>query len=260
MMPLGCRIGDLWGKQEERRPGDTEKQWAFQYVVAMETGNAQYVSNIEETYDFKILKGIDPEIVKVSGGKAYLFFKRAFDIVFAIVVGHVLFLFIPIIAIAIKLDSKGPVLFKQERLGKDEKPFMMYKFRSMYIDAEKDGPQWAIASDQRATRVGRFLRKTRIDELPQMWNILVGDMSLVGPRPEREFFYSEFERDIPNFRDRLAVKPGLTGLAQVNGGYELDPQSKLDYDIEYMGSRSILLDIKCILKTVKLVFTHDGAR
>lgn len=260
MMPLGCRIGDLWGKQEERRPGDTEKQWAFQYVVAMETGNAQYVSNIEETYDFKILKGIDPEIVKVSGGKAYLFFKRAFDIVFAIVVGLVLFLFIPIIAIAIKLDSKGPVLFKQERLGKDEKPFMMYKFRSMYIDAEKDGPQWAIASDQRATRVGRFLRKTRIDELPQMWNILVGDMSLVGPRPEREFFYSEFERDIPNFRDRLAVKPGLTGLAQVNGGYELDPQSKLDYDIEYMGSRSILLDIKCILKTVKLVFTHDGAR
>lgn len=218
------------------------------------------LSNIEETYDFKILKGIDPEIVKVSGGKAYLFFKRAFDIVFAIVVGLVLFLFIPIIAIAIKLDSKGPVLFKQERLGKDEKPFMMYKFRSMYIDAEKDGPQWAIASDQRATRVGRFLRKTRIDELPQMWNILVGDMSLVGPRPEREFFYSEFERDIPNFRDRLAVKPGLTGLAQVNGGYELDPQSKLDYDIEYMGSRSILLDIKCILKTVKLVFTHDGAR
>lgn len=260
MMPIGCHIGDLWGKQEERRPGDTEKQWAFQYVVAMETGNAQYLSNIEETYDFKILKGIDPEIVKVSGGKAYLFFKRAFDIVFAIVVGLVLFLFIPIIAIAIKLDSKGPVLFKQERLGKDEKPFMMYKFRSMYIDAEKDGPQWAIASDQRATRVGRFLRKTRIDELPQMWNILVGDMSLVGPRPEREFFYSEFERDIPNFRDRLAVKPGLTGLAQVNGGYELDPQSKLDYDIEYMGSRSILLDIKCILKTVKLVFTHDGAR
>lgn len=220
----------------------------------METGNAQYLSNIEET------KGTDPEIVKVSGGKAYLFFKRAFDIVFAIVVGLVLFLFIPIIAIAIKLDSKGPVLFKQERLGKDEKPFMMYKFRSMYIDAEKDGPQWAIASDQRATRVGRFLRKTRIDELPQMWNILVGDMSLVGPRPEREFFYSEFERDIPNFRDRLAVKPGLTGLAQINGGYELDPQSKLDYDIEYMGSRSILLDIKCILKTVKLVFTHDGAR
>ena len=189
-----------------------------------------------------------------------MFFKRAFDIVFAIVVGLVLFLFIPIIAIAIKLDSKGPVLFKQERLGKDEKPFMMYKFRSMYIDAEKDGPQWAKASDQRVTRVGRFLRKTRIDELPQMWNILVGDMSLVGPRPEREFFYSEFERDIPNFRDRLAVKPGLTGLAQVNGGYELDPQSKLDYDIEYMGSRSILLDIKCILKTVKLVFTHDGAR
>lgn len=252
-------------KTGREETGDTEKQWAFQHVVAMETGNAQYWFSTEEVNgleinELKVTKRAVPETLKVSGGKAYLFFKRAFDIVFAIVVGLVLFLFIPIIAIAIKLDSKGPVLFKQERLGKDEKPFMMYKFRSMYIDAEKDGPQWAIASDQRVTRVGRFLRKTRIDELPQMWNILVGDMSLVGPRPEREFFYSEFERDIPNFRDRLAVKPGLTGLAQVNGGYELDPQSKLDYDIEYMGSRSILLDIKCILKTVKLVFTHDGAR
>lgn len=260
-MPLGCHIGDLWGKQEGRRPGILKSSGLFSMWLLWKRETPQYLSKIEETYDFKILKETDPEIVKVSGGKAYLFFKRAFDIVFAIVVGLVLlFLFMPIIAIAIKIDSKGPVLFKQERLGKDEKPFMMYKFRSMYIDAEKDGPQWAIASDQRATRVGRFLRKTRIDELPQMWNILVGDMSLVGPRPEREFFYSEFERDIPNFRDRLAVKPGLTGLAQINGGYELDPQSKLDYDIEYMGSRSILLDIKCILKTVKLVFTHDGAR
>ena len=248
------------GKTGREETGDTEKQWAFQYVVAMETGNAQYLSNIEETYDFKILKGTDPEIVKVSGSKAYLFFKRAFDIVAAIVVGLVLLLFMPIIAAAIKLDSKGPVLFKQERLGKDGKPFMMYKFRSMHTDAEENGPQWAKVDDRRVTRVGKFLRKTRIDELPQMWNIIAGDMSFVGPRPEREFFYSEFERDIPNFRDRLAVKPGLTGLAQVNGGYELDPQSKLDYDIEYMGSRSILLDIKCILKTVKLVFTHDGAR
>ena len=248
------------GKTGREETGDTEKQWAFQYLVAMETGNAQYLSNIEETYDFKILKGTDPEIVKVSGSKAYLFFKRAFDIVAAIVVGLVLLLFMPIIAAAIKLDSKGPVLFKQERLGKDGKPFMMYKFRSMHTDAEENGPQWAKVDDRRVTRVGKFLRKTRIDELPQMWNIIAGDMSFVGPRPEREFFYAKFERNIPNFRDRLAVKPGLTGLAQVNGGYELDPQSKLDYDIEYMGSRSILLDIKCILKTVKLVFTHDGAR
>lgn len=167
----------------------------------METGNAQYWFSTEEVNgleinELKVTKRAVPETLKVSGSKAYLFFKRAFDIVAAIVVGLVLFLFMPIIAAAIKLDSKGPVLFKQERLGKDGKPFMMYKFRSMYIDAEKDGPQWAIASDQRATRVGRFLRKTRIDELPQMWNILVGDMSLVGPRPEREFFYSEFERDM----------------------------------------------------------------
>ena len=232
------------GKTGREETGDTEKQWAFQYVVAMETGNAQYLSNIEETYDFKILKGTDPEIVKVSGGKAYLFFKRAFDIVAAIVVGLVLLLFMPIIAAAIKLDSKGPVLFKQERLGKDGKPFMMYKFRSMHTDAEENGPQWAKVDDRRVTRVGKFLRKTRIDELPQMWNIIAGDMSFVGPRPEREFFYAKFERNIPNFRDRLAVKPGLTGLAQISGGYELDPQSKLDYDIEYIETRSALLDIK----------------
>ena len=245
------------GREETR---DTEKQWVFQYVVAMETGNAQYLSNIEETYDFKILKGTDPEIVKVSGSKAYLFFKRAFDIVAAIVVGLVLLLFMPIIAAAIKLDSKGPVLFKQERLGKDGKPFMMYKFRSMHTDAEENGPQWAKVDDRRVTRVGKFLRKTRIDELPQMWNIIAGDMSFVGPRPEREFFYAKFERNIPNFRDRLAVKPGLTGLAQISGGYELDPQSKLDYDIEYIETRSALLDIKYIFKTAKIVFTHNGAR
>ena len=175
------------GKTGREETGDTEKQWAFQYVVAMETGNAQYLSNIEETYDFKILKGTDPEIVKVSGSKAYLFFKRAFDIVAAIVVGLVLLLFMPIIAAAIKLDSKGPVLFKQERLGKDGKPFMMYKFRSMHTDAEENGPQWAKVDDRRVTRVGKFLRKTSIDELPQMWNIIAGDMSFVGPRPERVF-------------------------------------------------------------------------
>lgn len=178
----------------------------------------------------------------------------------AIVVGLVLFLFMPIISAAIKLDSKGPVLFKQERLGKDGKPFMMYKFRSMHTDAEENGPQWAKVDDRRVTRVGKFLRKTRIGELPQMWNIIAGDMSFVGPRPEREFFYAKFERNIPNFRDRLAVKPGLTGLAQISGGYELDPQSKLDYDIEYIETRSALLDIKYIFKTAKIVFTHNGAR
>lgn len=193
------------GREETR---DTEKQWAFQYLVAMETGNAQYLSNIEETYDFKILKGTDPEIVKVSGGKAYLFFKRAFDIVAAIVVGLVLLLFMPIIAAAIKLDSKGPVLFKQERLGKDGKPFMMYKFRSMHTDAEENGPQWAKVDDRRVTRVGKFLRKTRIDELPQMWNIIAGDMSLVGPRPEREFFTRSLNAISPIFGIVLRLSPG----------------------------------------------------
>ncbi len=165
-----------------------------------------------------------------------------------------------IIALLIKLDSSGPVLFKQERLGLNGTPFMIYKFRSMRTDAEKDGPKWAEKEDKRCTKVGAFLRKSRLDELPQLFNILKGEMSFVGPRPERAFFYHKFTKDIPDFPKRLQVKPGLTGLAQVNGGYELKPEEKLQYDMEYIQRRNILLDLKCMVKTVRLVFTHEGAR
>ena len=165
-----------------------------------------------------------------------------------------------LIALLIKLDSKGPVIFRQERLGKDGKPFTMLKFRSMYDDAEQNGPQWAEKEDDRCTKIGCFLRKTRLDELPQFWNILKGDMSLVGPRPERAYFYDEFETYIHGFRNRLAVRPGLTGWAQVNGGYDLSPEEKIVYDMEYIKGRSIRMDLACIFKTVRLVFTHEGAR
>ena len=165
-----------------------------------------------------------------------------------------------VIEILIKVDSSGPVLFKQERLGKDGKPFMIYKFRSMGEDAEKDGPKWAEKDDDRCTRIGKVLRKSRLDELPQLLNILKGDMSLVGPRPEREYFYKKFSEYIPDFSKRLKVQPGLTGLAQVNGGYDLGPEEKLKYDLKYIENRGIGLDCKCILKTVRLVFTHEGAR
>jgi lipopolysaccharide/colanic/teichoic acid biosynthesis glycosyltransferase len=130
----------------------------------------------------------------------------------------------------------------------------------MYIDAESKGPQWADKDDWRCTRVGRILRKVRLDELPQLWNILRGDMSFVGPRPEREYFYDLFETYIPGFRNRMAVKPGLTGWAQVNGGYDLGPEEKIVYDMEYIANQSLLFDMKCIFKTVKLVFSHEGAR
>ncbi len=186
--------------------------------------------------------------------------KRGFDIIIALLAGAVLILPMLILAILIRIDSPGPALFKQERLGKDGKPFIMYKFRSMYLNAEINGPQWARKDDQRCTRLGHFLRNCRLDELPQLWNILKGDMSLVGPRPERACFYEQFETYIPGFRRRLQVKPGLTGLAQVNGGYDLLPEEKIVYDMRYIGQQSFRLDLYCIAKTASLIFTHKGAR
>lgn len=190
----------------------------------------------------------------------YLALKRFFDIVVSFVFGTVLLLPMLIIGVMIRIDSPGPALFRQERLGKGGKPFTMYKFRSMRVDAEKNGPQWADKDDDRCTKMGRFIRASRLDELPQLWNILKGDMSFVGPRPERACFYDEFETYIPGFRNRLWVKPGLTGHAQVNGGYDLLPEEKIVFDMEYIEKQSLKMDLVCILKTVQIVFTHEGAR
>jgi exopolysaccharide biosynthesis polyprenyl glycosylphosphotransferase len=190
----------------------------------------------------------------------YAFLKRASDILVAILVAVLGLLPMAVIAVCIKLDSKGPVVFKQERLGKDGKSFTMYKFRSMYTDAEADGPKWADKEDDRCTKVGCFLRKTRLDELPQFWNILKGEMSLVGPRPERPFFYDEFETYIHGFRNRLVVRPGLTGWAQVSGGYDLKPEEKIVFDMEYIAKMSVRMDLRCLVRTVRLIFTHEGAR
>ena len=165
-----------------------------------------------------------------------------------------------IIALLVTLDSPGSPIFKQERLGLLGKPFIIYKFRSMRLDAEVNGPQWADEQDPRCTHFGQILRRTRLDELPQFYNILRGDMSFVGPRPERAYFYGEFEKYIPGFSNRLIVVPGLTGYAQVNGGYSLKPEEKIIYDMEYIERRSVLMDVKCIIKTVSLIFTHEGAR
>lgn len=201
---------------------------------------------------------IDP--VTPGGSRGYFALKRSFDFLVGLVGLAVLLVPMIIVGIIIRLDSPGPALYRQERLGRNGKPFMLYKFRSMYVDAEKNGPQWADKHDDRRTRVGRFIRHTRIDELPQLWNILLGHMSVVGPRPERECFYNEFEEYVHGFRNRLAVRPGLTGLAQVNGGYELKPEEKIVYDMEYIGKMSVKMDTQCIFMTVKLIFTHEGAR
>ncbi len=197
---------------------------------------------------------------KTISSRYYHFIKRSFDLCFSFILGIILLIPMLIIALIIKLDSPGPVLFRQERLGKCGRPFTMIKFRSMCVDAEKDGPKWADREDKRCTKFGRALRKSRLDELPQLWNILIGNMSFVGPRPERACFYEEFDEYIPEFKHRLQVTPGLTGLAQINGGYELKPEEKIVYDMYYIRNRSFRIDISCMFKTVTLMFTHEGAR
>lgn len=220
----------------------------------------QTVTPVQEAHPE--MKKIQYEIkpVELRPRPVYLAVKRGFDFSVALIAGIVLLLPMLIIALIIKLDSPGPALFKQERVGKNGKTFTMLKFRSMCDNAEENGPQWADKDDSRCTKIGRILRKTRLDELPQLWNIFVGHMSLVGPRPERACFYDEFETYIHGFRNRLAVRPGLTGWAQINGGYDLLPEEKIVFDMEYIEKRSVSMDLNCIFRTVRLVFTHEGAR
>lgn len=206
------------------------------------------------------LKLVEIVPAKKNIKKTYLIFKRVFDAVLSLLVGILTIIPMLLIALLVRLDSPGPAIFKQERLGRNGKPFLIYKFRSMRIDAERNGPQWAEVKDERCTRIGRVLRNSRLDELPQLWNIFRGEMSFVGPRPERAYFYNKFEKYIPGFRERLTVTPGLTGLAQVSGGYDLKPEEKIIYDMKYIANRSVKLDAYCIVKTVSLVFTHKGAR
>ncbi|UCD83682.1 MAG: sugar transferase, partial [Deltaproteobacteria bacterium] len=151
--------------------------------------------------------------------------------------------------------------FKQERVGKDGKIFPLIKFRSMYQHAEKEtGPVLAEKNDHRVTRIGRILRKTRFDEVPQLLNVLKGDMSLVGPRPERPFFVEKFKREIPGYVERLQVRPGITGFAQVNLTYDISPQDKLRYDLLYIRKHSIPLDLDIILRTIFVMLRRKGAQ
>lgn len=185
--------------------------------------------------------------------------KRILDI---LVSGLAVLLLCPIlvlVAIAIKLDSKGPVLYSQIRSGLYEKEFRVYKFRSMRQDAEKrTGPVLAAENDPRITKLGKFLRATRLDELPQFFNVLIGDMSIVGPRPERPFFVKQFKKEIPEYLYRHNVKPGITGLAQVFGKYNTTPYDKLIYDLSYIQKCNIVTDLVIILQTVKVLVTKSS--
>jgi sugar transferase (PEP-CTERM system associated) len=190
--------------------------------------------------------------------------KRVTDIVFAAAIMAVTWPIMLITALAIRFESRGPVLYKQERVGLNGKPFSVIKFRSMRTDAEKDGkPRWATLNDDRVTRVGRFIRKVRIDELPQLFNVLRGEMSMVGPRPERQFFVDELVAKIPYYAVRHSVKPGVTGWAQVRYEYGStieDSVEKLQYDLYYVKNNTLFLDLLIMLETVAVVLTGKGAR
>jgi len=197
------------------------------------------------------------------GVMVYKGIKRGIDVL-ASLFGAVLFLPLYLfIALAIKLDSRGPVFYKQERVGQDGRLFSLIKFRSMTVDAEKDGPVWAVVNDQRVTRVGRWIRKLRLDEIPQLINVLRGEMSLVGPRPERPFFVRKLEKKIPFYSHRHAVKPGITGWAQIlypYGATQEDAQEKLKYDLYYIKHLSPIMDLRIIAETAKIVLFGRGAR
>lgn len=235
-----------------------------------------------------------PKLITEQGTRRIMLYnlvKRLMDIVGALVG---LILTIPIwliVPVLIKLTSRGPVFYTQVRVGQNRrkkdrrvyqkaevdesrkrdrrrndcsgKTFKVIKFRTMVSDAEKtSGPVWAVKNDPRITKIGLFLRKTRIDEVPQFINILMGDMALVGPRPERPKFVEELSQKVDNYKQRLEVKPGLTGLAQIENGYDESVSSvitKVKHDLDYINRRSIWFDIKIILKTVKVVFTGKGA-
>jgi lipopolysaccharide/colanic/teichoic acid biosynthesis glycosyltransferase len=217
--------------------------------------------------------------------------KRAFDIAIASVALIMLAPLLIIVAIAIKLDSRGPVFFVQERIGINRRrsdrgagsmpidrsdrsatdrrknmhpgrPFRIYKFRTMVRDAERYGPALACENDPRVTRLGRFMRKTRIDELPQFLNVLRGEMSIIGPRPERSFYINQVRQEVPEFTMRLFVKPGITGLAQVENGYTSsidEMKHKLFYDLKYIAEFSLWQEIRILFKTVSVVVTGKGA-
>jgi len=189
--------------------------------------------------------------------------KRAMDVALALAGLVVTLPVMALVACAIKLSSKGPVLFRQERVGENGRIFVLNKFRSMSLDAEVNGPVWAEARDPRVTAVGRWLRRTRLDELPQFWNVLVGDMSFVGPRPERPEFVGTLQRQIPFYMGRHSVKPGITGWAQVRHCYAAsveDSVEKLQYDLYYIKNLSPLLDLVILLSTLQVVLFARGSR
>lgn len=243
----------------------------FQEVMACKLAGVEVMdapSFYEHVTGKLFLEGINPSWIIFSDGfnvsRVRKVFKRALDLLCA-TVGIIMTLpFLPLVALAIKLDSSGPVFYRQERVGEKEKNFFLYKLRTMRTDAESGtGAVWAQKNDTRVTRLGAFLRKCRIDELPQFYNILCGEMSMVGPRPERPEFVSKLKEKIHYYSERHFVKPGVTGWAQVRYPYGAsveDAMEKLRFDLYYIKNISLTLDIMIILETIQVVLFRRGAR
>jgi len=191
----------------------------------------------------------------------YLFFHRLFDLLFSLIGLIMGGLLLPFVMIGNLLGNRGPLFYSQERVGKNGVPFKIIKLRSMFINAEDGGAQWAEKNDVRVTKFGKFLRRTRLDEFPQFFNVLRGDMSIIGPRPERPFFVSELSQIIPFYETRHIIKPGLTGWAQVNTRYGAsvdDSLTKLQYDLYYIKRRSLFLDLNIVVKTLSTILYYRG--
>ncbi|MGN7385524.1 sugar transferase [Sporosarcina sp. SAFN-015] len=217
----------------------------------------EYASTLK---DEETASTLEVRVTDSLSGDYCLLWKRLLDLGFAFLLLPFAIILIFTFLIIIKLESRGPAFYFQQRVGLNGQYFKVIKLRSMRNDAEKNGAVWAENNDPRITRVGKFIRKTRIDELPQLINVIKGDMSVVGPRPERPMFTAEFEKEHPGFTRRLSVKPGLTGWAQVNGGYEITPLEKVELDVHYINNMNLKTDIMILLLTIKIVLTGHGAR
>ncbi len=203
------------------------------------------------------------ELTQPVRRSGYAPIKRFIDLFFTVLLAPFWVALGAVVWLVVKIDSRGPAIYKQERVGRNEHPFTLYKFRTMINDAERDGPRFAAVNDTRITRAGRFLRKSRFDEIPQLWNVIRGDLSLVGPRPERPVFVEQFEQTIPFYASRHLIRPGVTGWAQVNYGYaddEAETVEKLTYDLFYVKHSTIWLDIHILGMSIWTVITGSGAR
>jgi len=227
----------------------------------------QYSDVYEQITNRLPIQSEDKELYKFfpfnrsNQNKLYQIFSRIFDIVFSIIGLAFLFVILPFIFILNSIGNRGPMFYTQERVGKNAKLFKIYKLRSMFINAEKDGAVFAAINDSRITFFGKFLRKSRLDEIPQFVNVLLGDMALIGPRPERPVFVEEIAKNIPLYQTRHVIKPGLTGWAQVNYTYGEtleDSLMKLRYDLYYIKHRSLFLDLNVIVKTLNTVLFFKG--